>query len=225
MSNEKAKGAAKRRGALSRERVCRKAIQLADKHGLEAVSMRRLARALGVEAMSLYHHVANKDEVLNGMVDLVAGEIAVPVVGGDWRAAMRERALSAHAVFLRHRWAPGLFVARVNVGPAMLRLVDATLGCLHTAGFSYELADAAWNALDSHLYGFTLQELNFPIAAEDYGAAAREFLPMLSVESHPHLRALAERVGAGEHSGRPDFEFGLRLVLDGLERKRVKGEG
>jgi len=202
---------------LTRERVLLVAIALADESGLGSLSMRLLADDLGVKAMSLYNHVAHKDDLINGMVDIIVGRITLPAVGGDWKSAMRQRAVSAREVFLKHPWAPLQVVSRINTGPAMLRLIDATLGCLHSAGFSYEAADQAWNALDSHLYGFTLQELNFPLKPELYACAARDFLPMLPSAHYPHMRALTERVISGRHSGLHVFQFGLNLLLDGLD--------
>lgn len=198
------------------------AIHLADKGGIEAVSMRKLAQELGVEAMSLYHHVANKDEVLDGIADLVVARIELPEIGGDWKKAMRKRAHSAHDVLLRHPWASLLIVSRLNIGPAMLRYVNATLGCLREAGFSYQLADRAWNALDSHIYGFTLQALNFPLDRTEYASAAQGFLPMLPAEQYPYMRELTQRVADGAHQGVHQFEFGLELLLDGLEKLRTK---
>lgn len=206
------------RPPLSRDRVLNAAVALADESGIDALSMRRLGQALGVEAMSLYKHVANKDDLLDGIVDLVAGEIEVPATPGDWRSAMRSRAISAHAVLMRHPWATMLIVSRVNVGPAMLRYVDATIGCLRAAGFSWALADYAWNAIDSHVYGFTLQKLSFPFAPEEYAEVARAFLPRVPADEYPHLRGMAEEVIARRHDGVQDFEFGLDLILDGLER-------
>jgi len=202
---------------LTRERVMEAGIALADESGLGPLSMRLLADALGVKAMSLYNHVAHKDDLIDGMVDIIVGRIALPAAGGDWKSAMRRRAVSAREVFLKHPWAPLLVVSRINTGPAMLRLIDATLGCLHAAGFSYEAADQAWNALDSHLYGFTLQELNFPLEPEHYASAARDFLPTIPAAEYPHMRALTERVISGRHSGLHEFQFGLNLLLDGLD--------
>jgi AcrR family transcriptional regulator len=206
---------------LTRDRILRTAVRLADKGGIDAISMRKLAQSLGVEAMSLYNHVANKDEVLDGITDLVVAEIALPPRGGDWKEAMRARARSAHEVVLRHPWATMLIVSRFNIGPAMLRYIDATLAVLHDAGFSLELADRAWNAMDSHIYGFTLQQLNFPLEPSEYASAAREFLPMLPADQYPHMRALAELVIDGKHFGVHDFDFGLDLLLDGLDRLRA----
>jgi AcrR family transcriptional regulator len=168
--------------------------------------------------MSLYKHVANKDEILDGIVDLAVGEIAVPSPGEDWRAAMRRRGISAHEVLLRHPWACLLLMSRTNVGPAMLRYVDSTLGSLRQAGFSVELADYAWNAMDSHIYGFTLQELNFPIEPQQFQEAARTYLPQLPPGRYPHLTEMAVHVMEGSYDGVADFTFGLDLILDGLER-------
>jgi AcrR family transcriptional regulator len=206
------------REPLSEERVMRAAIDLADEAGLEALSMRRLGQALGVEAMSLYKHVANKDAILDGIVERVAAEIDVPAVGGDWKAELRKRATSAHAVLLRHPWAAMLIMSRVNTGPAMLRYVDATIGCLVEAGFSYRLADHAWNALDNHIYGFTLQKLNFPFEPAEYAEVARSYVDQIPRDQLPHLYGLTVEVMEGHHDGLTDFAFGLELILDGLER-------
>lgn len=208
---------------LTRKRVLRAAIKLADKSGIDSLSMRKLAQALGVEAMSLYNHVTNKEDVLDGIVDIVAGEIDVPAIGTDWQMAMRQRAISARSVLLRHPWASMLIVSRINVGPAMLRYVNATIGCLREAGFSYKMADHAWNAIDSHIYGFTLQELNFPLDPSEYADAAEQYLSLVPVDRYPYLNVLAQQVIDGTHHGVHDFEFGLELILDGLERLREKG--
>ncbi|TDP42634.1 TetR/AcrR family transcriptional regulator C-terminal domain-containing protein [Nocardia ignorata] len=204
------------RTPLSRERILRAAIALADAESLDALSMRKLAKALGVEAMSLYNHVAHKEDILDGLIDLVVEEIYVPEAGGDWQEELRRRAISAHEVLLRHRWATGLLGSRVNVGPAMLRYVEATLACLIAAGFTYEQADRAWNALDSHIYGFTLQAVNFPLDPSEYASSAEEFLPLIPTETHPHMHTLASLVIDGKHSGTADFTFGLNLLLEGL---------
>lgn len=207
-----------RREPLTRDRVLQAAVHLADTLGLEALSMRRLGEELGVEAMSLYNHVANKDAILDGIVDLVVGEISPPDPREPWKPAMRRRAISAHAVLMRHPWATMLLVSRANVGPRMLRYVDATIGCLRAAGFSFALADHAWNAIDSHVYGFTLQKLSFPFKPEEYATQAAAFLPQLPADRFPHLRGMSEEVVAGRHDGLHDLEFGLDLLLDGLER-------
>jgi len=208
------------RAPLSKERVLKAAIALADDVGIESLSMRKLGQELGVEAMSLYKHVANKDDILDGIVDIVASEIEVPTIGGDWKVAMRRRAISAHEVLLRHPWATQLIVSRANVGPAMLDYVNATIGCLREAGFSFALADGAWNAIDSHVYGFTLQELNFPFDPAEYADVAKAYLPMIPEARYPYLNAMTQQVINGNHKGLHSFEFGLDLILDGLERLR-----
>ena len=209
-----------KRAALTRNRILRSGIRLADKSSIESLSMRKLAEALNVEAMSLYNHVANKQDLLNGIVDIVIGEVDVPEISDDWRQAMRRRANSAHKVLLKHPWASMLIVSRINVGPKMLRYVDATLGCLREAGFSYEMADHAWNAIDCHIYGFTLQELNFPFDQSEYADVAEDYLSMIPEKQYPHLNALSQQVIAGSYNGVHDFEFGLNLILDGLEKLR-----
>jgi AcrR family transcriptional regulator len=202
---------------LSRERVLLAALRLADAEGLEALSMRNLAQELGVKAMSLYNHIKNKDDLIDGIVDIVVGEIEVPDFKLDWKTAMRRRAISAHEVLLRHPWATMPIVSRINVGSAMLRYVDTTLGCLHEAGFSLEMADHIWNAMDSHIYGFTLQELNFPVEAENYSEVAKEGLPLISAEQYPYMNDLTHEVIERRYDGLHDFEFGLDLILNGLE--------
>src|SRR5438105_9080189 len=157
-----AKRAAKRRAALSRERILRAAIGLADRGGFELLSMRKLGDKLGVEAMSLYNHVRNKEDMLDGMVDLVFGEIDLPPAGIDWRAAMRQRATSLRQVLVRHPWANGLMESRTAPGPANLRHHDAVLGSLRTAGFSVEMAAHAYSILVGYIYGFTLIVLTLP---------------------------------------------------------------
>ena len=217
---KKTKPRARHRAPLSKDRVLHAALALADEIGIASLSMRKLGQVLGVEAMSLYKHVANKDDILDGIVDIVASEIDVPAIGGDWKMAMSRRATSAHEVLLRHPWATMLIVSRANVGPAMLRYVDATIGCLRDAGFSYVMADHAWNAIDSHVYGFTLQKLNFPFEPEEYAKVAKDYLPMIPAEQYPYLNGLSREVIGGRYDGLHEFEFGLDLILDGLERLR-----
>jgi len=200
--------------------VLRTALKMADRGGIDSISMRKLAQALKVEAMSLYNHVANKEAILDGLVELVAGEIDVPSIGGDWRDSMRHRATSAHAALMRHPWATMLFVSRVNIGPNMLRYVDATIGCLRQAGFSYPMADHAWTALDAYIYGFTFQKLNFPLDPSEYASTALQFLPLIPVEHFPFLNGMSQEVIAGRHDGVHQLDLGLELLLDGLERLR-----
>lgn len=214
---------ASRRPPLTPERILRAAIKLADRQGLDALSMRKLATALKVEAMSLYNHVANKDELLDGMVDQIIGEITLPAPGDDWKSAMRARAVSALAVMIAHPWAPMLVVSRINVGPNMLRYINATLGTLREAGLSWHVADRAWNTIDNYIYGFALQQQNFPVNPDDYPSAAAAYLPMLSAEHYPYMRELTARVADGSHDGTLDFAFGLEVILEGLERRRTIG--
>ncbi len=207
---------AKRRAPVTREAVLRAAITVANEGGLEALTMRRLGQELGVEAMSLYNHVANKDEVLDGIVDLVVVDISVPPAGTPWKAAMRARAISAHEVLLAYPWACTLLTSRYNIGPGMTRYLNETFGRLREGGFTVTGALDAWNTLDSHLYGFTLQELNLPFEVEESAQVSADFLPQLRVDEFPYVTEVLVEVMA---SGRTeDFTFGLDLVLDGLER-------
>lgn len=208
---------------LSRERILQTALSLTDQGGLEALSMRKLAQELGVKAMSLYHHIANKDDLIDSLVDRVVSEIELPSLATDWKTAMGRRAVSAHGVLLRHPWAAIALMSRLNVGPAMLRYVDATLGCLVEAGFSYEMADHGWNAIDSHIYGFTLQELNFPLEAAEYSDIAENFVSHIPADRYPYLNQLTHYVIGGRYDGLHDFEFGLELILNGLEKVRDRG--
>jgi AcrR family transcriptional regulator len=217
----KTDSSAERRIPLTRERVLRAAVALADKSGIESLTMRVLGQELGVEAMSLYNHVANKDDVLDGIVDLVVDEIDVPGQGTDWKIAMRQRAISAHEVLLRHPWAAMLVMSRFNLGPGMRRYLNATLGRLREGGFSIERALDAWNTLDSHIYGFTLQELNLPFEVEQTKQVSAYVLPQLPVDEYPHLVEVVTEI---MQSGRDEsFEFGLDLILDGLERILERG--
>ena len=209
------------RPGLTRERVLRAGVALADAEGLDALTMRSLGEALGAHAMSLYNHVSDKEDLLDGMVDLVVAEIEVPSLADPWMLAMRKRALSAHAALLRHPWATALMMSQSNVGPARIRYVDATLAALHAAGFSLPMADHAWTALDSYIYGFTLMKLNFPFAPGQYAAVAAAYLPSLSAERFPAMHALTTLVATGRHDGLHELEFGLELLLEGLERIRL----
>ena len=209
------------RTPLSRERILRAAIAIADEAGLEALTMRRLGQELGVEAMSLYNHVANKDDVLDGIVDLVLGDIQVPPSGTPWKTAMRERALSAHEILLAHPWSALQIMSRFNIGLGMTRYLDATLGRLREGGFSVEGALDAWHTLDSHIYGFTLQELGLPFAPDEAPQVSAEVLGQLDGGAYPHVVEIITHV---MQSGRvEDFEFGLDLILDGLERLLESG--
>jgi AcrR family transcriptional regulator len=210
------------RAPLSRERVLAGAVALADENGIGTLTMRRLADRLQVEPMSLYHHVANKDEILDGMVDVVFREVELPSMHTEWKAAMRDRAASARDVLRRHPWAIGLMESRLTPGPATLRHHDAVIGCLRTAGFTIELAAHAFSAIDSYLYGFAMQELNLPFTTpEETVAMAVNFLDQFPAEQYPHLAELTtQHVLQPGYDYGDEFEFGLDLILDGLERAR-----
>ena len=212
---------ADRRVRLSRERVLHAAVALADQRGIESLTMRRLGQELGVEAMSLYNHVANKNDILDGIVDLVVSDIDVPPTGTDWKTAMRHRSISAHAVLLAHPWAAMLIMSRFNIGPGMTRYLDATLGRLREGGFSIEGALDAWHTLDSHLYGFTLQQLNLPFGVEETQQVSADVLGQLPAHEYPHVvEVITEIMRSGREE---DFELGLDLILDGLERTLDQG--
>jgi AcrR family transcriptional regulator len=211
-----------KRPPLHRDKILQEALQLADEEGVGALSMRVLAQRLGVEAMSLYNHVTNKEQVLDGLVELVVAEIELPTISGDWREAMRRRALSAYAVLMRHPWATMLFVSRFNIGPNMLRYIDATIGCLRVAGFSFPMADHVWNAIDAYVYGFTLQRLNFPLDPAEYAPAASQLLHLLPEEKFPYMRGMTLAVIEGRHDGMHQIEQGLDLLLDGFDTMREK---
>ena len=207
------------RTPLSRERVLRAAVAFADEHGIASLSMRKLGEALGVEAMSLYNHVANKSDLLDGMVDVVFGEIELPPGQSDWKTAMRQRAISAREVLSRHRWAIGLMESRTSPGPATLRHHDAVIGCLRAAGFSIAMAAHAFSVLDSYIYGFALQEANLPFdTGEETAELAQEILAQFPAGEYPHLTELTvEHVLQPGYDYGDEYEFGLDLILDGLE--------
>jgi AcrR family transcriptional regulator len=211
---------ATRRRPLSRDRVLRAAIRLADEGGLESVSMRRLGQVLRVEAMSLYKHVANKDDILDGIADLVMGDFEVPSGDVDWKTSIRRGAISAHQVLLRHPWASSLIESRLNAGPARLHYLDAVIGVLSAAGFTMPLVIRAIMALDSHTYGFVLQELAWPFDDENAPEVAATFARGLPAGDYPNLVSMAEMVTTAPHGVPVDFEFGLDLILNGLERLR-----
>ena len=204
---------------ITRELALTTAVAIADAEGLAALSMRRLARELGVEAMSLYHHLANKEAILDGMVELVFGEIALPRPDADWKTAMLERGVSVRAALTRHPWAISIMQSRTSPGPNTLRHLDAMLGCCRAAGFSVEMTGHAVSLIDSYIYGFVLQEVNLPFDdSSELEEVVGEILPDLSAESHPHLLELTrEYVLLPGYSYGNEFPFGLGLVLDGLE--------
>jgi AcrR family transcriptional regulator len=217
------------RAPLSEERILRCAIRLADANGVESLSMRGLATKLGVEAMSLYNHVGGKDEILDGIVELVLGEIDVPVGMADWKAAMRRRAISAHEVLLRHPWAAGLLESRASTSPVRLKYADAVLGALRAGGFSIELSYHAFLTLDSYVYGFTLQEVSWPHDPNEMPRVVEDIQRQVRMEDYPSVSEVmgfvARRRAEGASSVRSaayqsEFEFGLDLILGALERAR-----
>jgi AcrR family transcriptional regulator len=200
--------------------VLRAALVLADKGGIESLTMRKIGEELHVEAMSLYNHVANKEDILDGIVDLVFSEIALPPDRVDWKTAMRQRAISAHEALLRHPWATSLMQSRTEPGPATLRHHDSVIRTLRAAGFTVDMAAHAFSVVDSYVYGFALQQVNLPShTSEEAVALAGNILRQLSTSEYPHL---AEMIA--EHGMKPgydyadEFGFGLDLILDGLER-------
>ena len=209
-----------RRFPLSRELVLETALKLADQGGLESLSMRKLGQELGVEAMALYYHFANKDEIVDGIVDLVFGEVELPSMTPDWRTAMRRRAISLRDALLRHRWAIGLMESRRNPGPANLRHHDAVIGSLRAGGFDIAMAAHAYSLLDSYIYGFALTKMNLPFqASEEIGDVAQTMLEPFPAGEYPHLlEILTEHVMQPGYDYGDEFEYGLDLVLDGLER-------
>ncbi|MFI7446067.1 TetR/AcrR family transcriptional regulator [Nonomuraea sp. NPDC049714] len=208
---------------LSRGRVLQAAIRVADRGGVEAITMRRVAQELGVEAMSLYHHVPNKDAILDGVVDTVFAAIELPgAERGDWRDAIRARAHSARTVLSRHSWALALLDSRRHPGPATLRHHDAVLGVLREAGFTLPMAAHAVSLIDSYIGGYVLQEANLPVKTPaDVDEVAGGILAQLPADELPYL---AEMIV--EHALRPgydhtsEFGYGLDLILDALEARR-----
>lgn len=212
------------RPPLSRERVLATAVELADRDGIDGLTMRKVGEALGVEAMSLYNHVANKGDLLDGMVDVVFAEIDLPTdpaVG--WKEAMRTRCRSARQVLHRHPWAVALMDSRHTPGPANLGHHDAVLGVLIDAGLSLPLAGHAYATLDSYTYGFALQESVIPVTdAADTARFATEVLDAQAEGAYPNMaRFTAEYVMAGEYEFAAEFDWGLDVVLDGIERAVV----
>jgi AcrR family transcriptional regulator len=208
------------REPVTRERALRAAMRLADAAGLEELTMRRLAAELGVEAMSLYHHVPNKDAILDGMVDLVFAEIELPPADADWKTALRRRTSSVRDALVRHPWALRILESRKAPGPATLAHHDAVLGCLRRAGFSVALAGHAYAVLDSFVFGFVHTELTLPFQSpEETQAVARAIFDELPPGAYPHLVELArERVLQPGYAFANELPFGLELILDGLAR-------
>jgi AcrR family transcriptional regulator len=208
------------RGRVNRDQVLRAAVALADVNGIESLTMRKLGVELGIEAMSLYNHVANKVDLLDGMIDCVFAEIDLPADGVGWKAAVRRRAVSAREVLSRHRWATALMESRTSPGPATLRHHNAVIGLLRGAGFSIEMAAHAYSVMDSYIYGFALQETSMPFdSAETASKAAQAIMARFAAGEYPHLTELAaEHVLKPGYDYSAEFEYGLDLILDGLDR-------
>jgi AcrR family transcriptional regulator len=212
------------RAPLSRERVLETAVELADRHGIEWLSMRKLADALGVAAMTLYYYVPNKDELIDGMIDIVFAEIEPPSPELDWKTAMRRRAVSTREALNRHRWAVGNMEGRTDHGPANLRLHDAVLGCLRAAGFSIEMSVHAYSVQDAYIYGFALQETDMSSETpDDFAAEAQRQMDAYAdvLADYPHLvEVVGGYVAKSGYDYDTEFLFGLDLILDGLDRLR-----
>ena len=210
-------------GGLSRQRMLSEAMRIADDEGVEGLSMRRLAGALGAGAMSLYHYVANKDALLDAMIDAVFEKIELPPEGDDWRAAMRQQALSTRQVLARHPWAIGLMESRTTPGPANLRHREAFTACLRRAGFSVLSATHANWLLNSYVYGHALQEASLPFgtAAELADLTENLYLPQLPPDEFPYLSESAAALVSAGYDPAEEFAFGLDLILAALEPLRT----
>jgi len=213
------------RAPLTKERVLDAAMRLADDGGIDGLSMRKLGQALGVEAMAVYYHFANKERVIDGIVDRVYQEIDVPVAGADWKIAMRQRAFSVRDALLRHRWAIGLMESRTNPGPASLRHHDAVIGCLRADGFDMAATATAYSLLDSYIYGFALTKMNLPFDdTSDIVELSETMLAPFPEGEYPNLMAfLTEHAMLPGYDYADEFGLGLEVVLDGLERVRDPG--
>jgi AcrR family transcriptional regulator len=204
------------RAPLSRERILRGAVAVADAAGIGTLTMRSLARELSVKPMSLYHYFAGKDEILDGIVDLVFGEIDLPVPGGDWASQLRRRAVSARQALRRHPWAIGLMESRANPGPATLRHHDATLGTLRAAGFSVAMTAHAYALIDSYTYGFALQEAALPFNPKTVAENTETIMLQLAGQ-YPYLAEMAtEHILQPGYDFSSEFEVGLSVILSAL---------
>ena len=204
---------------LSRDRILVVAIDIADASGLDALSMRRLGQALGVEAMSLYHHVPSKDALLDGITDIVLGDVELPAPGGSWRAGVRTIARSTHAILMRHPWVASLMLSRTI--PARFRYMEALLGTLRTGGLSAGQADHAYHALDAYIAGYSLWLAGMAIDDERLPDLARSFRATLDPNRNPYLiEHIDEHLREHDPADEGSFAFGLELLLDGLDRMR-----
>ena len=210
------------RTPLDRDRVLRAAMARADEHGLDGLTMRKLGEAVGVEAMSLYNHVANKDDLLDGMIDLVFAEIDLPTADGNWRADLRRRSVSMRDALAHHRWAIGLMESRPTPGPANLRQHDAVIGCLRDAGFTIAATAHAFSLLDSFVYGYALQERGLPFdSPEETIEVATSIMDGFGADEYPNLTAfVVDHVLQPGYDYGAEFEAGLDLVLDAIASLR-----
>jgi AcrR family transcriptional regulator len=206
------------RTPLSRDRTVRAAVVLADAGGFDSLSMRKLAEELDTAPMSLYRHVANKEDLLDGMVDVVFGEMYPPAVGRDWTTELRERGISARAALQRHPWAVGLMETRLHPGHASAVHHNATMGCLREAGFPFRDAVHAYNLLDSYTYGFALQEQMIPFETPEESAEMAKTTVGERGGEYPYLAEVVVELGKRGYDYAEEFEFGLDFILDGLER-------
>ncbi|MDJ0952390.1 MAG: TetR/AcrR family transcriptional regulator C-terminal domain-containing protein [Acidimicrobiia bacterium] len=206
------------REPLSRDRVLEAAVGLADGGGIAALTMRKLAAELGVEAMSLYHHVANKDEILDGILDAIAAEIDL-TEDDNWKATTRRRAVSAKEALLGHPWASMLWVSRLNLGPARMRYMDVALRTFRDGGLDEALTHHAYHVVENHIVGYAMQQVSFAVDMNDLDGLADEFLEQLPADVYPDLALhVRQHIGEPPPGTESEFDFGLRLILDGIER-------
>jgi AcrR family transcriptional regulator len=209
----------KRRVPLSRDRILRAALELADASGIEALTMRKLGQKLGFEAMSLYNHVANKDDLLEGMLDLVLAETEPPTTPGAWDDAIRKSAISVHDALRRHPWSCTLLMEARRMRPARLRYMDLLLGRLREAGFSADTTYHAYHVLDGHIFGFALWETGHTYTPEEVSSLVEKFAQAITPEAYPYLHEHAEQhMDESAHREGSAFEFGLDLIIDGLKK-------
>jgi len=207
-----------RANSLNRDEIVRAAVDVADQDGFDSLSMRNLADELKTAPMSLYRHVRNKEDLLDGMIDIVFSEIRDPAIGEDWKSELRQRGISAREALLRHRWAIGRMEGRMNPGPESAAHHNATMGCLREAGFSFRDAVHAYSMLDSYTYGFALQERTIPFETpEEAAEMARATVGDMGAQ-YPYLAEVVEEFAKDGYDYAKEFEFGLDAILDGLER-------
>jgi AcrR family transcriptional regulator len=211
----------KPRLSLNRERILNAALALADESGIESLTMRKLGQKLGFEAMSLYNHVASKDDLLDGILDLVLAETEPPSPKGPWDKAIRTSAISVHEALRRHPWSSPLLMHPGRIRPARLHYMDLLLGRLRAAGFSAEATFVAYHVLEGHIFGFSMWETSHTYSAEEVSAFAEKFAETITPEAYPHLYEHGEQhLNEGPHHDARAFELGLDLILEGLQKSR-----